>query len=193
MSYDFHLFRPMTGVDPLETARASLEVESDELNPGPPVPEKEQRKSQNVQLLRTVNPGLEMHPFDFAVIARRIGCSEAEARARYRHLELNGPEDGNGIQITLADDTISITVPYWHGNDRAEPVLAEVWSYLGILEQGGGFRTFDPQLERLLVLGSDLPLVVGQYRSVADRLPEIVANSLAQPPASAKRPWWKLW
>jgi hypothetical protein len=40
------------------------------------------------------------------------GITEDEARVRFRHIELNGADDGNGIQITLSDDTADITVPY---------------------------------------------------------------------------------
>jgi hypothetical protein len=43
-----------------------------------------------------------------------VDLREDEARVRYRHVELNGPENGNGIQITLYDDNASITIPYWH-------------------------------------------------------------------------------
>jgi hypothetical protein len=193
MSYDLHLFRPVAGVELLETARASLETESEELNVGPPVPEKEQQKRQNAALLQIVNPDLEIYPFDYAGIARTSGCSEAEARVRYRHLELNGAEDGNGIQVTLWDDTVSITVPYWHGGAGAEPVLAEIWNYLRVLEVRAGFRTYDPQLERVLALAADLSAVVGQYRAVADRLPEIAAKKLEEFPLPVQRPWWKFW
>lgn len=193
MSYDFHLFRPVEGVENLETVRVTLETETEELNPGLPDPLKEQQKRQNAALLQMVNRNLEIFSFDYAEIARASGISETDARTRFRHLELNGPEDGNGIQITLADDTASITVPYWHTGDRAKPVLDEVWQYLLVLERRSGLLTYDPQLERVLRLDSDLPEVVERYRAVADRLPEIAARKLDERRLPTRRPWWKFW
>ena len=41
MSYDFRLFLPQPGFDPLETAQSEPDEESEEINPGPPIPAKE--------------------------------------------------------------------------------------------------------------------------------------------------------
>ena len=193
MSYDLHLFRPAPGTELLETARASSGEDAEELNPGPVVPEKEQQKRQNAALLQIANSQLEIFPFDYRAIARSLGCSEAEAKIRFRHLELNSPEDGNGIQITLADDTVSITVPYCHHGDGAEPVLKEVWKYLQVLERWAGFRSYDPQLDKVLDLERDLAAALAQYRSVADRLPAVAAERLEQFQLPPERPWWKFW
>ncbi len=46
MSYDFRLFLPQPGVHPLVTAQSEPDEESEEINPGPPVPEKEARKRE---------------------------------------------------------------------------------------------------------------------------------------------------
>jgi hypothetical protein len=114
MSYDLHLFRPEVGVDPLETAKRLLDEdeEFDEIKPGLLVPEKEERKHTLAQALIKLNPELSIFEFGFKEIAEMEGITEDEARVRFRHIELNGADDGNGIQITLSDDTADITVPY---------------------------------------------------------------------------------
>src|SRR5262249_15141622 len=114
MSYDFHLVPTSLGVDVLASARALLERDTDEINPGPPVPDKEARKQRLAAALVQHNPYLHPFQFGYAAIADKYGISEHEARIRYRHIELNGPDDGNGIQITIYDDAADITVPYWH-------------------------------------------------------------------------------
>jgi hypothetical protein len=123
------------------------------------------------------NPKLEPFPFGYPTIAAKYGITEAEARIRYRHIELNGPDDGNGIQITLYDDTADINIAYWHQPPEAETVFLEVWGYLQILEQEGGFAVYDPQLDRLLDLTSDRQAVVQRYGKVVARMPEIIAES----------------
>ncbi len=190
MSYDFHLLRLAGGRDPSAEAREFLEstAEAEVLNPGPPDPAKEERKQALAAALRAADPRLEAFPFDYAEIARAEGIPEDEARARYRHIELNGPDEGSGIQIELYDDSATVTVPYWHHGTEAEPVFAEIWRYLSVLEGDGGFRTYDPQLERVLDLGRDRAAVLEAYaRGLEVTFAE--AKKLIEP----RRPWWRFW
>ena len=166
MSYDLYLLRPEAGVDPLDTVEKLFSEESEEINPGLPQPEKEKRKRDLADALIKLNPEREVFPFGFKEIAEMEGISKEEARIKYRHLELNGAEDGNGIQITLYDDSASITVPYWHVGEKARGTFKEVWSYLMLLEKEGGFVTYDPQLEKILSLSTDMPAVLEVYESI---------------------------
>jgi hypothetical protein len=170
MSYDLHLFKPETGVDPLETVERLFAEDADEINPGLPQPEKESRKRALADALIKLNPELEVFTFGFKEIAESEGISEAEARSKFRHLELNGPEGGNGIQITLYDDVAVITVPYWHAGEKARDTFKEIRGYLSLLEREGGFVTYDPQLEKILDLSSDLFLALEAYESVTSGL-----------------------
>jgi hypothetical protein len=189
MSYDVYLLQPTPGEDPLATVRAKLNVETEVINPGPPNAEAEVRKQQLTRALIAENPALEAFEFGYAEIARIDGISEEEARVRYRHIELNGPEKGNGIQITLYDDNASITIPYWHQPEAARLVFGEVWRYLRVLRDAGGFFVYDPQLDRVVDLNADLPDVIREYGRVVAKIPEIVEQGKPQ----SKRPWWKLW
>ncbi len=190
MSYDFHLLRIAEGRDPLEQARESLESASEEdvLNPGPPDPEKERRKQALAAALRATSPELEPFPFDYPEIARQLKIPEAEARERWRHIELNAPEPGSGTQIELFDDTATVTVPYWHHGAEAEPVFEEIWRYLSVLEREGGYRTYDPQLERVLDLERDRAAVLDAYARGLE-VTYAAARKLIEP----KRAWWRFW
>src|SRR5713226_3655866 len=100
MSYDFRLFKPRAGEDPHVTARA----DSTGLPSIPPDPEKEALKRKVDETLVAHNPKLEVFQFDYDALARSQKISVEDARLKFRHLELNGPEeDSNGIQITLFD------------------------------------------------------------------------------------------
>ncbi len=167
MSYDLYLLRPESGVDPLETAEKLFSEESEEINLGLPQPEKEKQKRDLADALIKLNPGLEVFPFGFSEIAAMEGITEDDARIKYRHLELNGAEDGNGIQITFYDDSASITVPYWHVGEKARDTFKEIWSYLMLLEKEVGFVTYDPQLEKILNLSSDWPVVLEAHEIVS--------------------------
>lgn len=166
MSYDLYLFKPKAGIDPLETVDEIFSEESDEINPGIPYPEKEARKHLLANALVNLNPELQVFPFGFKELAEMDKISVEEAKIKYRHLELNGADDGNGIQITLYDDSAEVTVPYWHGGADAKKVFNEIWSYLKVIENETGFMTYDPQLEKILNLSTDLLEVVEIYQSV---------------------------
>ncbi len=167
MSYDFYLFKPKLGVEPIETVDELFSEESEEINPGLPQPEKEARKRSLADALIRLNPQLEVYPFSFQELAEMENISEDEAKIKYRHLELNGAEEGNGIQITLNDDSAEITGPYWHSGDKVQEVFKEIWSYLELIEKEVGFVTYDPHLEKILNLSTDLPEAIEVYKSVA--------------------------
>ena len=184
MSYDLYLVR--SGMDAPAAARLVLgDADANDPNPGPVNSAAEQRKSHLVAALRKVNPALEPFIFDYAEIARLQTTSEDEARRRWRHIELNGPEDGNGIQITLHDEAVAVTVPYWHRGVAADGVWAEIWRYLQVLCTEGRLDVYDPQLDRMLQLQRDLPEVVAAYgRGV---------GVAAQAIGGSKKPWWRFW
>ena len=181
VSYDLLLFRAVPGVGLLEAATAVMESEQDDVNPGPIDPTAEARKRALESALRALNPSLESFVFDYAEIAEMENVTEAEARRRWRHIEMNGPEDGNGIQITLDDESVSVTVPYWHRGNEARAVWSEIWMYLGALEQAGTFHTYDPQLGRIVDLKKDLEAVLVAYAGGADFTASVAAEQLPKP------------
>jgi hypothetical protein len=170
MSYDFRLFLPRLGVDPLVTAQTDPDEESDDINPGPPVAAKETRKHAIADALMKTDPLLEVFQFGYEEIAKFQNISVEEAKLRWRHMELNGPDDGPGIQITLLDDGASLTVPYWHKDKRATVVFAQIWVYLKIIQRVGGYQIYDPQMECIVNLASDLEKATNSYTDVLKRV-----------------------
>ncbi len=188
MSYDLDLLRVPAGEDPLKAAQAIFGEDQEQINPGVPDPEKEATKQELAKQLQLINPSLEVFPFDYGEIARSLNISEQEARREYRHIEINSADGGPGIQITLFDDTASLTIPYWHRGEKANGVWREAFQYLECLERHGGFSTYDPQLDRILDLGSDLEEVVEVYASGVGAT-ERAVREMIEP----RKPWWKFW
>ena len=190
MSYDLHLFRPQPGVELIATAHSLLaDQDSDAQSPGPVDLAAEERKEALAAALQSLNPALERFRFDYSEIARLQAVSEDEARRRWRRIELNGPDGSSGIQITLQDSSAAIAVPYWHQGDKARNTWAELWSYLDVLERQGGYRTYDPQLEKVLDLGLDREAVLTAY----DRGVSVTRQVAAKHDRSSPKPWWKIW
>ncbi|HZU97977.1 MAG TPA: hypothetical protein VFF73_14840 [Planctomycetota bacterium] len=171
MSYDLSLFRPRPGFDPTSNSEDSNEFEPKARDP---VVEEQKRRVADA-LIRT-NAELEPFQLRYAEIAKFQGITEEEARRRFRYIELNGPKNGNGVQITIFDSRASIHIPFWHTGDKAFATLREVWSYLRVFASHG-FATYDPQIERVLNVEADFKLVIDSYgagveftRDVADRI-----------------------
>ncbi|SRR6266436_1126137 len=68
-----------------------------------------------------------------------------------------------GIQISIFDTEIAVTVPYWHQGKKARLVWEEIWRYLTLIEAETGYHTVDPQVGLVLDLSSDLPAVLSAY------------------------------
>jgi hypothetical protein len=185
MSYDFRLIKPRRGEDPHVTAQR----DSEEFGTTPPDPLKEDLKRRIADALITHNPKLEIFQFGFDEIAKYENITVEQARVKYRHLELNGPEeDYSGIQILLFDDEASVSVPFWHEGDKAVAAFRELWSYLEIIRRETGYVIYDTQIERILATASDFDDALVHYTGVVGKIHETFPQG-----SSGRRPWWKFW
>lgn len=135
----------------------------------------EEQRRRLAERLIEADPSLTIFVFDHDEIARSLRISQDEARRRFSHIELNGPDDGDGIQVTILDRGASVTVPFCHSGPRATRVLERAWTYLRLLA-ADGMKVHDGQLGRTIDLDRDFDAVarayaggVGYVRRVADR------------------------
>jgi hypothetical protein len=96
------------------------------------------------------------------------------------YIELTRP-DGPGVQVSLFERELGVTVAYWHTGRAAQAVMGLVWSYLGILEQETGWETYDPQLGRSLDRARDLDAVSGMHADMSARLSVMFSAHQAEP------------
>jgi hypothetical protein len=190
MSYDFWSFPTVAGEDPQATVQRLMEEEESEheSDAGDPDPKAEARKKALADAIIKQNPQMTPFALEYDQIAEMQEITVEEAKKRFRYIELNGPDGGNGIQITLEDDHATIAVPYWNQGAKADTVFKEIWGYLCVLHDAGGYVTYDPQLERLLDLDRDLGEAVKGYVRVVEQ----VKRPSSEAPR-AKKPWWKFW
>jgi len=85
------------------------------------------------------------------------------------HIELTRPDD-TGVQVSLFERELAVTVAYWHSGRGSRAVMELVWSYLAILERETGWETYDPQLGRSLDRARDLDVVSGEHTDMSARL-----------------------
>jgi hypothetical protein len=126
MSYDLHLFRPPAGADLREAGRHSFQYEGD----GPATEASEARKRALADVLLAFDPqGLRELPPDDPPRESPIPPP----------LELYADEPH--IRIFIFDLTAAMELPF----SRDDGVWEKARGYLRVLEQAGGFRTYDPQ------------------------------------------------
>jgi hypothetical protein len=82
--------------------------------------------------------------------------------------------DDTGVQVSLFEDEMGVTVPYWHTGEAARAVMRLVWSYLAILDHETGWETYDPQLGRGLDRARDREMVSGRHADMSAQLPGLL-------------------
>ena len=152
----------------------------------PPDEQKETVKRQLADALMARIPGLQRYQFPYHQIACFERISIEQARCRHRHLELNSPEGGHGIQIILRDDEASVTVPFWHETAKAVAAFREVWACLETICKQAGYLLFDAQLGRTVEVETDAETALACYIGTLCRLREEHSNS-APPDKSTAR------
>ena len=188
-SYELCLSRPCSeGTHRVPAPRTAADFSS-----APPDARKEALKRRVAEQLLAHHPTLQLFQFPYDKIAQFEKLSLEETRRKYRHLELNGPEDGNGVQVILWDDDASLTVPFWHQQEKAVEAFRELWSYLELVHRETSYVVHDPQLECTVDPSAGCEDPLANYlltaRRVREALPVGAASHerLQTPPAGDDR------
>ena len=170
MSYNFQLFRVPDGADPISAYDAHCAREKERVASrrrgedswGAIDPLKEQMKRRLSETLIASHPELQVSGRDYARLAKTKSIAEDEARRRYRDLELTDLD--SGLQITLFDDTAFVTLSFGPTDrNAAGSRFHAAWECLKVLEEEGGFSTYDSQTGKILHLNSDSEIVLHAY------------------------------
>lgn len=143
MSYDTYLFR-RDSQDRQEALHLAFERVSEADGTGPPDAELESRKRDLARAVLAEHPDLRVSP---------PGCLNAPPQGqtgqpiRRVNIELDSPQDG--LQILISDQVVAVSVPYWHGGGKAEPVARKICKLLQLLQRATGFTHYDPQVGSL--------------------------------------------
>ena len=189
MSYDVYCYRAESGTPDVEEAEAFIEeIEEQEEAGGSAVASSVTREAIVAALLGH-NPRLERFEFDYRQIAAIRKISESEARARYQYAQLTPPEGDLAIQLTVHEDHVFISIPYWYKGGAADPVFSALTGYVRVIGETVGFFVYDPQTGKAFdPQNADFRDHSEYERVVRDVVPKFVAE--ADKPA---KPWWRFW
>lgn len=185
MSYDLYCYKSKAESPSVEEASQVIETleDSEERmdNTSPKM------KNEVVTALIEANPRFEKFALEYDKIAEFENITVEEARSKYTYVELNLPEGDSAIQISVENDYVSITIPYWYENDKSTAVFEELHGYLKIIRQVAGYVVYDPQTEKVFDPQDKSTIDNSAYNGVVQKIPEMVERSVK------KKPWWKLW
>jgi hypothetical protein len=185
MSYDIYCYKSQLGRPDLEDAQAAIEVDEDEEITSDP-----ETKQKIAKALVNHNPRLERFKFDYEEIAKFQGKSVDEVKKAFDHIELNTPEGDIATQITIFDNNVSITVPYWYSGDKAIEVFNKISDYAKVIRQTAGYFVYDPQTDKAFDPLTENIFGLGIYQSMIDKVEKMRTE---QTQKTGKKPWWKFW
>lgn len=186
MSYDLYL-APVPADGDFESALELHLDAADGQATTPRDPAMEAWKADVVGTLRALDATLKPFEVDFTEVAKHLECSEAEARERWRHIELNPEDEKRGIQLTVYDGHVVINVAYWHRGDAIRSAFERISTFARELKAARALVLYDPQLGRVIDLEEpkDLRDTLAAYEGVMGQTPDL--------PATPRKPWWKFW
>jgi len=188
MSYDLYCYQSVSGTPNAAEAEALVDAMNAAEEAGNKKPTSSDTKEKITAALIEHNPRLESFKFDYSKIAELQKISEDEARSLYRHVELNPPEGDLAIQLTVYDDHVFISIPYWYQTSKADQVFLQCSEYLRVIRRTAGFFAYDPQTG--IAFDPDRTELRNHpgYEKIVKDLPKIAAEA-----ATPDKPWWKFW
>lgn len=185
MSYDIYCYKSKLGRPDLEEGQYAIEVDEETETHSDPA-----TKLKIAKALTEYNPRLEIFDFDYHEIAKLQGITIDEAKKAFSHIELNTPEGDLATQITIFDNTVSITVPYWYLGDEAREVFDKIYSYTKVIRQTAGYFVYAPQIDKVFDPLTENIFVLDIYQIMTAQVEEMKTEQTA---IENNKPWWKFW
>lgn len=188
MSYDIFIYKSKLGIPDEDEADSVINADNYEFTKNS---ESDNAKLTIVKALTDYNPKLSAFDFDYQKIAKLSSISLEEAMKNFDHIELNPQEDEIAIQLTVYDNHVFITVPYWYQGEKARQLFNDIKGYIKVIHKTAGYFVFDPQTAKVFDPSQENFEGLDKYLSVSEHLDEIVNSQ--ESVKNEKRPWWKIW
>jgi hypothetical protein len=194
MSYDIYLYKSKAGRPDEDEADQVIEADNDkwaekEINP--------YIKLAIVKALTEFNPTLQAFDFHYGDIAKLSVNTIEEEQNKFDHIEINTSEGFAAVRLTVYNNHVFITVPYWYQGDDAKQLFKDIKSYIKIIRETAGYFVSDPQTGQVFDPAENNFEGLDKYLSISEHLDEIISPGNSKPVSDStqkiKKPWWKLW
>lgn len=188
MSYDIFCYKSKLGKPDEDEADSVIEADNDKWK------KKDGDASSKLAIVKALiifNPQLKAFDFDNEEISKLTLATLEEAENKFDHFELNPAENEIAIQLTVFDNHVFITVPYWYQNNQAQEVNNLIKDYIKVIWKTAGYFVYDPQSGQTFDPSQNSFDGLNQYLSVSEYVSEITNSQ--NPSLENKKPWWKFW
>ena len=189
MSYDIYCYKSKTGIPDVGEADSVIEADTDRWATKDRDAES---KLAIVKALKKYNPRLEAFDFDYGEIANLTSSTIEEAKNKFNHIELNTREGDISVQLTVYDNHVFITVPYWYKGEEANKLFQDLKAYIKIIRETAGYFVSDPQSGHTFDPVENAFEGLAKYLSVSENIEEITGKQNTVETKKTK-PWWKFW
>ncbi len=177
MSYDFFIYD--VGADP--SAPTSPPEYFDEETGDPII---EPVTEQKLKLMRTVAARLQREYARLSVSESNMKSTEGEQNDSGPSIHANDMDDGFGMSFDILPASIEVNLPYLAQGAEAHRAIRQLIDCMKAIEDCTPYRTYDPQLDRVLDLNNDFDEVVATYAPIVERL---------HGAENSNKPWWRFW
>ncbi len=142
MTYDIYCYKSMSNRPDLAEAEEAIASKDDPST----MPGTDTTTKLNIaKSLVSFNPRLESVEFEFAEIADLMGITVEEARQQFNHIEFNTFQSDLNTQISIFDNLVCVSVPYYYVGKDAVHLFKNLNKYLKIIANVSGYHVYDPQ------------------------------------------------
>ena len=191
MSYDIYCYKSKLGRPDEEEADAVISNDNDKWA----VKDKDAvTKLAIVKGLIELNPRLQAFDFDYGEIAQLTATTIDEVKSKFDHIELNpvnAPTQDLAVQLTVFDNHVFISVPYWYKDQKAEQLFIEINCYIKAIRRIAGYLVYDPQTGEVFDPAENSLHGLTKYLSISENLEEITGDRKIT--RDKKKSWWKFW
>jgi hypothetical protein len=188
LSYDIYCYKSQLGRPDIDEAQSVIEVEENDENEV--VESDPATKLKIAKALFDFNPRFESFEFDFKEITELQKISVEEAKEKFNHIELNSLEGDLATQITIFDNNVSITIPYWYSGEKAKTVFDKVSEYTKLIQKTVGYFVYVPQTENVYDPSINNFDCLEVYTSMTIKVEKLKTEKTKN---INKKPWWKFW
>ncbi len=142
MSYDLYCYRSKSGKPDNDEADEIIGADSDKWAKKDRDPV---RKLAIVKALKAYNQRLDASDFHYGDVAQLTPDIIEKEQKRFNHIEINHPEDEPSLTLTVYDNHVFLTVPYWYQGEKAAQLFEYMRAYINIIRQTAGYFVSDPQ------------------------------------------------
>jgi hypothetical protein len=145
MSYDIYCYKSTKETPDIDEAELFVNFQDDFTHVIDPAD-----KEKIAGALISKNNKLERFVFDYEKITQTQKITADQAKERFNHIELTSNNEKLPLQFIIADDNVTISVPYWFSEEEdIKNLFDEIKNAIDCIYRTVKYHVYDPQTEKV--------------------------------------------